>query len=150
MVREALVSLMKRCGACETDWSFTGGFPYTHFLVLMSFSMTTLTVDEIVGKLTKAEVIACLPMRWILGKDRRNWKCLKDVVGLLSDDMKKSIYDAACTKWISPYWRWKTEKVRRGHRERVANTETAVKFEQGEKLEWYHYKETILVSNYRM
>ena len=60
--------------------------------------MTTLTVDEIVGKLTKAEVIACLPMGWILAKDRRNWKCLKDVVGLLSDDMKKSIYEAACTK----------------------------------------------------
>ena len=59
----------------------------------MSFSMTTLTVDEIVGKLMKAEVIACLPMRWILAKDRRDWNCLKDVVGLLSDDMKKSIYD---------------------------------------------------------
>jgi hypothetical protein len=68
------------------------------FIILMSFSPISRTVDDIVGKLTKAEVIGCLPRGWIRTADCRNWKSLKEVVDVLSNDMKGVIYEAACTK----------------------------------------------------
>jgi KaiC/GvpD/RAD55 family RecA-like ATPase len=60
--------------------------------------MTSLSVDEIVGKLTKAEVIGCLPVGWLTTKDSRNWRNLKVAVDELSNDMKEVVYEAASTK----------------------------------------------------
>lgn len=81
-------------GACETRSS-----PFLIIITcsyLMSYS--TLTVDEIVGKLTKAEVIACLPIGWIRARDSRNWRCLKELVAKLPEKLKTGVYNAARTK----------------------------------------------------
>jgi hypothetical protein len=56
------------------------------------------TVEDIVGRLSKAEVLACLPKGWIRSTDARKWENLKEAVLLLSDDMKGAIYQAASTK----------------------------------------------------
>jgi hypothetical protein len=64
----------------------------------METSFIDWTLERIVGKLTKAEVIACLPMGWIHARDVRTWKTLEDAVLHLSDNMKSVIYEAACTK----------------------------------------------------
>jgi hypothetical protein len=64
----------------------------------MSLSFAGWTAQEIVGKLTKKEVIACLPKGWIRLRDAQKWEMLEDVVLKLSDNMKGVVYRAACTK----------------------------------------------------
>jgi hypothetical protein len=61
-------------------------------------SIIKRSVKEIVGKLTKAEVIASLPIGWTRWEERRTWSSLNDVIDGLSDDRKAEIYEAACTK----------------------------------------------------
>lgn len=64
----------------------------------MSMSFTGWTPAQIVGTLTKAEVLGCLPIGWIRSGDARTWMCLDEAVLMLSDEMKSVVYDAACTK----------------------------------------------------
>jgi hypothetical protein len=64
----------------------------------MSSSKAKQAVKEIVGRLTKTEVLGCLPIGWVRWKDGRTWSALKDVLPGLSKDMKARIYEAACTK----------------------------------------------------
>lgn len=81
----------------------------------MSFSSSSHTVNDVIGKLTKTEVLRCLPMGWIRTADSRNWRTLKEAVESLSTDMKELIYDAACTK--SRLMR--EETIARGKRKRL-------------------------------
>ena len=55
-------------------------------------------MNEIVGKLTKPEVMGCLPPGWIRAGDGQTWETLEAVVHLLLDNMKAVIYKAAHTK----------------------------------------------------
>ena len=64
----------------------------------MASSFTGWNLEQLVGRLTKREVMTCLPMGWIRASDIRTWKVLEPVVLQLSDDMKTVIYKAACTK----------------------------------------------------
>jgi hypothetical protein len=56
------------------------------------------SVKKIVGRLTKAEVIGCLPLGWIRPTDARKWNNLEDAILKLSDKMKGVIYEAGRTK----------------------------------------------------
>ena len=64
----------------------------------MSSSFAGWTLEQIVGELTKAEVITCLPHGWIRARDVRKWQTLESAVLHLSDDLKCLIYQAARTK----------------------------------------------------
>jgi hypothetical protein len=70
----------------------------SYFHTLMSSSGFNRTVEQIVGNLTKAEVLGCLPMGWIRATGGRTWASLKDAVVKLSDSMKTKVYEAACVK----------------------------------------------------
>jgi hypothetical protein len=67
-------------------------------LATMSSSKAKEAVKQIVGRLTKTEVLGCLPIGWVRWKDGRTWTALKDVVQGLSKDLKARIFEAACTK----------------------------------------------------
>ena len=66
----------------------------------MPSSFTDWSVQDIVGRLTKREVIACLPLGWIRARDVRTWGSLGEAILALSDRMKAEIYQAACAKEI--------------------------------------------------
>jgi hypothetical protein len=72
--------------------------------IIFSFTMSTSSsfvgwsAKNIVGRLTKAEVIGCLPLGWIRPMDARKWDVLEDVILKLSDEMKRIIYEAGHTK----------------------------------------------------
>jgi hypothetical protein len=66
----------------------------------MSFTSASVNeaVEEIVGPLTKAEVLAALPVGWIRAGDAKTWSTLKDAVFHLSNGMKRVVQEAASTK----------------------------------------------------
>jgi hypothetical protein len=80
------------CVICLKGETFESSFS------LMSSSFVDWTVEEIVGSLTKAEVVACLPLGWIRSGDAKRWKSLEGAVLQLSDSMKTRIYEVARTK----------------------------------------------------
>jgi hypothetical protein len=64
----------------------------------MTSSFDGWTLGDIVGKLTKAEVMSALPIGWIRARDVRKWSTLESAVLSLSDVMKQRIHEAACVK----------------------------------------------------
>lgn len=82
---------------------------------IMSSSFTGWNLEQIVGRLTKREVMSCLPVGWIWASDVRTWRVLESAVLHLLDDMKVVIHKAACTKDLlveerrSSRWKWKME-----------------------------------------
>jgi hypothetical protein len=46
------------------------------------------TLEQIVGELTKAEVIVCLPSGWIRARDARKWQTLEGAVLHLSEKFR--------------------------------------------------------------
>jgi hypothetical protein len=84
----------------------------------MTLSFAGWTVEKIVGKLTKREVLACLPSGWIRASDGQKWKSLRDAVFRLSDEMKAVVYEAACTK--DCLLQETSKEVKKRKREKVA------------------------------
>ena len=64
----------------------------------MSSSKIDQPVEEIVHRLMKAEVIACVPMGLIRWRDSRTWTTLKNAIQGFPMDIKTKIYDVAVTK----------------------------------------------------
>jgi hypothetical protein len=64
----------------------------------MSSAHINEAVEEVIGRLTKAEVMASLPAGWIRIGDAQSWVTLKDAVFRLSDNMKNVVREAAHTK----------------------------------------------------
>jgi hypothetical protein len=84
--RKLIVDVEKKC------------FITTFISLRMSSSFSGWSIDEIVGRLTKAEVLACLPAGWIRATDARQWRALEGAIHGLSDEMKGVIYEAGCRK----------------------------------------------------
>ena len=71
---------------------------YLQVYTAMSLSKIDRPVEEIVGRLTKAEVLACVPMGLIRWKDSRTWTTLKNAIQGFPMDIKTKIYEVALTK----------------------------------------------------
>lgn len=64
----------------------------------MSASISTIDVLEIIGTLTKNELLTLLPANTFLAKDIRTWKALRAAVLRLPDESKELIYSGAMGK----------------------------------------------------
>ena len=57
-----------------------------------------LDLDELVGSLSCREIVACLPPGTFRASVCRRKMLMKKKIGFLSDELKSTIFHAACTK----------------------------------------------------